>query len=378
MISRQPQSLTIPREQWSAKTTRFIERLRSAMPERIAVIKPSALGDVVQALPLLPVLRRVYPRASISWVINRELSGLVAGHPDLAEQLTFDRRVTWSHAWGLARELRLRQFDLVFDLQGLMRTGVMTLATLAPMRVGLETAREGSAFTVHGLIPGTSRNVPASERYWRIAEVLGQGQMLREARLPVRDADFDWARDRLKSLPPRLIAFHVGAKWETKRWPLERFTALAARVGEHSPAAIVLVGGPGERELSQRLILQLRQLRMRSVVCDLTGETSLMQLAAVLASCDLLVSNDSGPLHLAAAMGCPTVGLFTATNPLISGPDSLAFSSLQTRVGCRNCYRKVCPKQGREYQACLQDLTVPEVWQHIAGRLQELPLRQSA
>ena len=113
------------------------EKLSSLEPKRICLIKPSALGDVVQTLPLLPVLKECYPDATISWVINKNFADLLTGHPLIDELLIFDRRGSWSSWWELLKSLRARKFDLVFDLQGLFRTGVMTAATRAPIRVGL-------------------------------------------------------------------------------------------------------------------------------------------------------------------------------------------------------------------------------------------------
>ena len=132
--------------------------LNQLQPQRICLIKPSALGDVVQTLPLLPVLKHRFPEASISWVINRELRDLVDGHPALDDSIPFERRGGWSAWVGLLKTLRQRRFDLVFDLQGLLRTGVMTAATGAAVRVGLQTAREGSHFSLNFFL--TSSDIP--------------------------------------------------------------------------------------------------------------------------------------------------------------------------------------------------------------------------
>src|SRR5579859_7860643 len=105
---------------------------------RICLIKPSALGDVVQTLPLVGILRRRFPTATLSWVVRRDLADLVTGHPDLTEIIPFHRDGTWRESGQLLRLLKQRRFDLVFDLQGLFRTGVMTFATGAAVRVGLE------------------------------------------------------------------------------------------------------------------------------------------------------------------------------------------------------------------------------------------------
>ena len=146
----------------------------------------------MQSLSLLPVLKARFPAARITWVINRELSDLVTGHPCISEVLPFDRRGGWREWSQLLSSLRSRRFDMVFDLQGLLRTGVMTLATRAPIRIGLQTAREGSALTTNCVIPDSSKAVPAHARLWRIAEVLGMGGAQEQPKVIVTYAQVDW------------------------------------------------------------------------------------------------------------------------------------------------------------------------------------------
>ena len=148
------------------------KHLRQIHARRICVIKPSALGDVVQSLPLLPILRKRFPEARISWVINRQLAPLLEGHPDLDELIIFERRGTWTDWRRLLTQLRNSEFDLVFDLQGLFRTGIMMLATRAKLRVGLETAREGAQWGWHFAVPETGLDVAPHMRYRRVAERL--------------------------------------------------------------------------------------------------------------------------------------------------------------------------------------------------------------
>ena len=126
-------------------TANLNRRLDGLDVRRICVIKPSALGDVVQSLPLLPVLHERFPNATISWVINHEFADLLEGHPYLHELLHYHRRGSAGQHLQLLQDLRQRQFDLVFDLQGLMRSGVMSAATGASLRIGLGNSRECSS-----------------------------------------------------------------------------------------------------------------------------------------------------------------------------------------------------------------------------------------
>ena len=163
-------------------------------PKRIALIKPSALGDIVHALPVLSALRGRFPAARITWVVNKSYEPLLAGHPDLTDVLPFDRgafrkgvRAAAAYSTRFAAELRRRRFDLVLDLQGLMRSGLMTLATGARCRVGFANAREGAryAYTRRVKVPDADR-LHAVDRYWRVAEAVGAGDGPMRFHVPLR------------------------------------------------------------------------------------------------------------------------------------------------------------------------------------------------
>lgn len=347
------------------------ELLRTLDAERICVIKPSALGDVVQSLPLLPALRQRFPQAEISWVVNRELQDLLVGHPELHAVVPFERKGGPRSWWQFGRRLRAARFDLVFDLQGLLRTGAMTWVSGARYRVGLQTAREGSGLTVNLVIPDTSRQVPAHARYWRVAEALGVGDVPQHTQIVTSAIDDEVAGGLLKSLTPPIIAVQPGARWVTKRWPLASFAALLRRAREHWSASFVLLGSAGERAETDALEQQLGFDR----VANLAGRTSLKQLAALFRRVQFAISNDSGPLHLAAGMGVPVLGLFTCTSPILSGPPPAAHELVSTNVACAASYRKQCPQRGTAHEACLHELSVDRAWQGLQRLVSRHPDR---
>lgn len=339
--------------------------LATLTPRRICLIKPSALGDVVQTLPLLPVLKACYPSAEISWVINRELSDLVSGHPAITEVIPFHRRGGWSDWSALLSGLARRRFDLVFDLQGLLRTGLMTLATRARVRVGLETAREGASLSTNCVIPATDRQVPAHARLWRVAEVLGFGDAARETQIETSAEDRAFAAAVRGRLSGRVIAVHPGARWETKRWPVEKFAELLIRARVQGSFSAVLLGSPSERPEAERLETLLKNSGAFSIDAsleNLAGRTTLKQLTALLQRLDLAISNDSGPMHLAAGLGVPTLGLFTCTSATRSGPPGPVHELVSTTVSCAASYCKRCPKKGDQHLACLNELSVDRAW----------------
>lgn len=337
--------------------------LQTIDPRRICLIKPSAFGDVVQTLPLLPVLKERFPQAAVSWVVRSELRELLDGHPHLDEIIPFRRRGSWRESWDLLRELRRRRFDLVFDLQGLLRTAMMTWATAAPLRVGLEAAREGAHLACHVTLRDTGRLVPAHLRYWRVAEALGLGNRRRETIVSTSPDDRRWAGEQLAPLTGPVLAVHPGAKWVTKRWPVERFATVAARAARRFGFGVVVLGSGDEAIAAGRFEFLLRRFAPSARCVNLAGKTTIKQLAALLQRADVLLSNDSGPLHLAAGLGRRVVGVFTCTDPLRSGPPvDGRHETATTSLPCRNCYKKQCPQRGGRHLACLNDVSTEAVW----------------
>ncbi|HXD87312.1 MAG TPA: glycosyltransferase family 9 protein, partial [Urbifossiella sp.] len=273
-------------------------------PQRIALVKPSALGDIVHALPVLSALRDRFPQSAITWVVNKAYEPLLLGHPDLTDTLAFDRgasrrgiRSAASYAVSFARELRRRRFDLVFDLQGLLRTGLMCLATGAPRIVGFANAREGSRFAYTDRVRvDDAGTLHAVDRYWRVVEALGAGGGQKRFHVPISIEARNWAAAELRNFPRPIVAVAVGAKWSTKRWPPGHFAELLRTI----PGSCVFVGTGDDTALSLEVMRHLPQPAR-----DFTGRTSLPQLAALLAAADAMVGNDTGPLHLAAALGTP-------------------------------------------------------------------------
>jgi lipopolysaccharide heptosyltransferase I len=334
---------------------------------RIALIKPSALGDIVQALPVLTALRRRRPQAHITWLVNRHYEPLLLGHPDLDEVLPFDRgatkygllKATLSYGRFL-RDFRARNFDLVIDLQGLLRSGLFTAASGAPRRVGLASAREGAVWFYTDIVPVADFSaLHAVERYWLVARALGAGDGPIEFRLPVRDAERLRAEEALRGCRRPWLAFGVGSRWVTKRWPPEHFAALARRAQAEFGGTVVFVGGTDETEVARVTGAQLS-----GPWRNLSGQTTLPCLTALLSLVDVMVANDTGPLHLAAALGRPVVAPYTCTKVALNGPFGQAAQAVETRVPCAGSYVKKCRRL-----ECMAELTPYRVWPILEGVL---------
>jgi len=337
--------------------------LSDLQPRRIALVKPSALGDIVHSLPVLHALRVRYPEAHLTWIVNRAFEPLLRGHPELDAILPFDRQMGIRCVPAFAREMVRGRFDLVIDLQGLLRTGWMSVGSLARRRIGLSSAREWAAWFYTDIIRVPDEDaMHAVDRYWLVAEAIGAGGVPKVFRLP-RSAEAEaWAEDVLRLMPRPRFMVAPGSRWETKRWPVEHFAELLRRGLAASGGSVVLLGSQDEATLTGAIASSLRFSASSAVnpqslnLLDLAGKTTLPQLVALLARADVVLANDSGPMHLAAALGRPVIAPYTCTTIAQHGPYSQD-GAVATNVWCRGSYLKRCDRL-----ECMSELTPDRLW----------------
>lgn len=329
-------------------------QLAGIAPQRIAIIKPSALGDIAHALPVATALRQRFPHAELSWIVNTTYSSLLQHHPALDEVLTYDRSLMKKNFLGgldyharFFRDLRRRRFDMVIDLQGLLRSGMMVQATGAKWKIGLSSAREGSRWFYNTILPDDLWNMHAVDRYWLVAEALGVGQQRKQFKFPSLDAERNRWLASLAALPRPWVMMNLGTRWETKRWPVESFAILGQHITMTSSGSTILVGGPDETSLAE----QYQQKWSHNVVSTV-GKTSLRDLTAIISIADLVVSNDSGPLHLAVALGKQVLSPFTCTSVTRTGPYGQPQGVVSTSVPCAASYLKTC-----SHMTCMSELS---------------------
>jgi lipopolysaccharide heptosyltransferase II len=287
-------------------------------------------------------------------------AGILEGHPLLHEVIRFDRKglgKSWytpagvKSLLGFSQGLARRQFDVAIDLQGLFRSGWLTWQTRAPVRIGLSDAREfATAFYTHRVSVGRSEQ-HAVERYLAVPEALGAGRSPVEFPLAFTAAEVDAVR---ALTPPRYAALFPGTNWPTKRWPVEKFAALVGPLRVRFGLSCVVGGGPAEAELAARI----------PGAINLAGRTTLHQLSALIAGAELVVSNDSGPMHIAVALNKPLVAPFGPTNPIRTGPHRRMPSVVKLDLPCSPCYSRRC-----SHQTCLQKLDVAEVLRVVEQEL---------
>ncbi|HEY7648175.1 MAG TPA: lipopolysaccharide heptosyltransferase I [Methylomirabilota bacterium] len=304
----------------------------------ILIVKLSSLGDVVHALPVAATLRARQPGARIAWAVERREAAVLAGHPAIDEIIVADTR-DWRGLGRLAtaargmRRLASRlagaRFDVVIDLQGLLKSGVLVALTRAPQRVGF-AARDlreplSALFTNRRVARPAGRHVV--EQYLALLEPLAVGPPVLEFRLPSdpaaeAGADAFFAGAGLKPRD-RVVVLNPGAGRPDKRWPTDRFATLARRLGDESVARAVVVWGPGE-EAAARAITEGAGGR-----AAMAPPTDLLQLIALLRRASVVVAGDTGPLHLAAALGRPCVGIYGPTAAWRNGPYGAGHRTLQ-------------------------------------------------
>jgi len=343
-------------------------RLVQLEPSRVCIIKPSSLGDVIHALPILAALRARWPSSHLAWVVNHTFQDVLRGHPDVDELIVYNRTTTAidplgiGATAGLLRKLGSGRFDLTIDLQGLLRSGLMTAATRAKVRVGVADAREGARWFYTDLIDAPRLGLHAVERIQRVAAALNTDASKPQFNLPIQEADRQWARAVLEGVPSPRIVLNVGARWPTKRWPPEHFAAVGRRAATKLGAGLIAVGSAADQPLVDRLSRILRPLP----IVDLCGRTRIMELAALAAESDLVISNDTGPLHLAAAAGARVVGIYTCTSPKLTGPFGPRVATVQSCVWCAPSFIKKCDRL-----ECMSELSPDRVWPVVETQLEQ-------
>jgi lipopolysaccharide heptosyltransferase I len=342
--------------------------LDSYEARRIALLKPSALGDIVHCLPLLAAIRERFPGAYLAWVVNRGYAPLLEGHPDLDAIIPFDRgAMRRGLSAGLRQigafltRLRAERFDLVLDLQGLFRSGFMCWATRAPRVVGLADAREGARLVYTDVVAVPDpENIHAVDRYGLVAKALGC-QTPTRFHLPIAGHARETAARLLSGQARPWLVVAVGSRWLTKRWPPRHFAELANRAMNITGGTAIFVGGPEDGQLARETFVHVA-----GPCLDLTGKTSLPELVAVLERADTVIANDTGPLHLAVALRRPVVAPYTCTRVRLTGPYGAYHQAVESRVWCAGSCVKECSRM-----ECMAELTPDRLWPVLERNLEK-------
>ncbi len=291
--------------------------------KNILIIKPSSLGDIVHALPALSALRRTFPDANISWLVRPEFAQLIENHPHLNDVILFDRKFL-GKAWynrrafakllSLIKQLRRHKFDAVIDLQGLFRTAALAQLTGCKKRFGMATAREfGHIFYTHK-VSQDQDCIHVVDYYLKVIKAVGVCDLTAEFIFPHDAAAADSVNRLLAEHnvePSNYAVFIPGSAQRDKCWPVERFAALADKISNEFGLSVVATGTQSEKDIAEEL-----KMIANVPVANLAGRTNLGDLTALLKGAKLVLSNDTGPGHIAAALGAPLALIFGWANPV--------------------------------------------------------------
>jgi heptosyltransferase-1 len=336
---------------------------------KILILKPSSLGDVIQALPVLRLLKLHFPDAEIFWWIDSALAPLLEGDPDLAGIVHFERQrwgkpQHWPEMFRSIRWLRAQKFDLVIDLQCLLRSAVFAWLANGKKLAGLDETREGARGFYDLAVPRKSFHTHAVDWYLAVLPALGVPVHKNFTWLPERPAiaaevNLKWpeANSELKTQNSKLILLQPGARWENKRWPAKSFAELVRMLAGTFPKDRFVILGNGDDKPLGEIISRAAPERC----LNLCSKTSLPEMIEWVRLCDLMVTNDTGPMHVAAALGKPLVALFGPTEPRRTGPYGQLENVLRLDLPCSPCMKSVCHFEKPE--ECLRALPPAQVFE---------------
>ncbi len=342
---------------------------------RILVVNVNWLGDVIFSIPVFKALRSRYPQAKISCLAVPRVKAILESCPFLDEIITYDEKGRHFAPWGkwqIITQLRKRRFDAAFLLHGSWTRALLVFLSGIPERVGYNT--KGRKGLLTHIIPAASEKIHRSDYYLRVIESYG---------VPVSNRRYETAvssqikaeatallADNGINSPDYLILINTGGNWDLKRWPRENFAALIAQLMDLVPNTFKMkIALPGSNE-DLGLAKEIARLSQREPII-LAGKTNLPQLLALMQRANLVISADSGPLHMASSVGTTTIALFGPTRPENTGPRGPGTTKiLQHDVGCNraSCYYLDCPDN-----ICMQAISVEEVVEEVQRIMKQWP-----
>ena len=352
----------------------------SSTPRNILIVLLGAIGDVARALPLAVRIQRAWPDARLSWAVEPPSLTLVEGHPAVDEVLLFDRKRGFFEYIRFLKTLRIKRYDLVLDLQRHLKSGVTSFATGAGRRVGFhrKNSREFNwLFNNEHIVP-LEHFSPKVSQFQQFGDQL-KIPLLEPFTFGLAASDEERARmeeflvggreDQTSPFPPveRRIALILGSTWPSRFWLPERYCEVIREAHAHWGFGFVLVGGKSERVFADRIRAQVcasQDFSVKAPLVDLVEKTSLRELVALFSCVRVAVGSDSGPMHIASAVGIPVISLWGSTSPRRSAPFGSESLVLQSAIGCSPCYRSKCPGLDT---LCMREIRQRRSWPVFPG-----------
>ena len=312
---------------------------------RILIVKLSSLGDLFHALPTVHDLH-VGLNASVDWVVQKEYIDVVGCFSDVERVIPFSRHAFLSNLPSFYKDLRLGEYDFVIDLQGLLKSGSVTALARGSRKIGPSFNRECSRLFYAEI---------AGERDLRRHAVDQNRDILRHLKQPISEPIFPVHFPKVANIVEGIhVAFLPQSRWPSKNWPPQFFVHLSERLLKDSNIMITLLGGPADVACCR----EIEQAVGSSRIINNAGTESLPELGGRLEAMDLLIASDSGPVHMAASVGTPTLVLFGPTDPLRTGPYGQGHRIIRAPAPCLPCYMRNCTRHGA---SCMNTIEVSAV-----------------
>ncbi len=334
---------------------------------KILIIKLSSIGDVVHTLPALYALRNAYPSAKIDWLVEEAASNILIGHPLLNDVFTIRKRGwfrDFKGTYNVAKNIRALDYDIVLDFQGLFKSGIWVFLSGGKRRIGFDKSREMSYLFLNERLPAYDPDKHAVDRYLDIIKYLKVNCSEVKFPIPISETEKKKVSDLLRANgirndEPFVIINHM-ARWKTKLWDTEKFAGLCNEIMDRLACSVVIVGASYSEKNKE--IASLTNNR----VADLTGKTTLKELAHLMSLSSAVITVDSGPMHIAAAMGVPVVAIFGPTAPWRTGPYGKIHSIIRKELPCSPCFSRVC--KGKD-NICMKEIGISDVLPMVEAQL---------
>jgi heptosyltransferase-1 len=321
--------------------------------ERYLIVRLTALGDVLHTVPAMAALRGAHPDARIDWVVERKWAPVLEGSPAINEVIPLDRRSVWGVVECVQR-LRENRYSCAIDFQGLYKSAILAALSGAARRIGFDRAwaREGGAAILYNepVIP-SGRHV--AELNYSLAEKAGASRPAvpeYPLRVPAGGAASVRARLHDLGIAGAYIVVGPAGSWRAKCWPPERYADVCRELETSGNTRVVVIYGPGEKSLAEQVVRMAAPARPAMIA------TTIEELMGLVAHARCVIAADSGPLHLAAALGAPVVGLYGPTDPARNGPFVPG-----ARIVHKARPEEISYKRRAEYSAAMLRITVADV-----------------
>jgi lipopolysaccharide heptosyltransferase II len=330
----------------------------------ILIILMGSLGDVARGLGLISHIKTQRPLSRIAWLVEPKCAGLVGLHPQIDNIIIFKRAWSVNAVWDMVQQLRKEPFDITLDLQRHLKSGFFAFLSNGKRRIGFhrKNAKESNWIFNNEHIDYFSEKLSKLQHYFKFLDYLGFPE-------PV-DVDFGFSQfqahqympNGLSELRRPLVAVLLGSRWESKNWFVDGYIQLVQRIMATADLQVALLGDRSQAADAQKIS---ESVKTKGII-NLVGKTSLAELTAVLKLAAAAIGPDSGPGHLAAAVGTPYVALFGPTSPKRTAPYGCEHLVVQANLNCIPCYKKQCPEHTKQ---CMHAIGADDIMEKLSVAL---------